>query len=180
MRIYQEYDSYGEIFDIVDKDGNGSLGRGEFKALLEFIGLGTSDAEVDAALGRISNDLWYHMGSWLMADLLAEAPQAAPVYCFCITQPGFTKHGRDTPLWNGVRGNRDATDLPPNLAMMQYLANFATSGDPNGAGLPQWQPHAVNSPVEMEVGERVGMRPRSSAAHSRYALVGDYIRKRVL
>ena len=126
----------------------------EYRALLasQFGGARLRDAllqypaataeEVEAALGQISNDLWYHMGSWLMADLLAEAPQAAPVYCFCITQPGFTKHGRDTPLWNGVRGNRDATDLPPNLAMMQYLANFATSGDPNGAGLPQWQPPA--------------------------------------
>lgn len=143
----------------------------------------TTAAEVEEALGKISNDLWYHMGSWVMADLLVEAPQAAPVYCFCITQPGFTKHGRDTPLWNGVRGNRDASMLPPRdegLSMMEYLANFATRGDPNGAGLPRWQAHSVDEPVEMEVGPRVGMRQRASAAHSRYALMGRYVRERVL
>ena len=46
----------------------------------------TTAEEVEDALGAISNDLWYHMGTWLMADLLTEAAHAAPVYCFCITQ----------------------------------------------------------------------------------------------
>lgn len=53
----------------------------------------SSAAEVEGALGAISNDLWYHMGSWAMADLLSGAPTPQPVYFYTLSEPGRTSHG---------------------------------------------------------------------------------------
>src|SRR5690606_29011709 len=36
-----------------------------------------------------------------------------------------------------------------------YVVNFATSGDPNGGGLPRWDAAGPDAPTTMEIGERV-------------------------
>lgn len=145
----------------------------------------TTDAEVDAALGKISNDLWYFMGSWAMADLLVTAAEPPDVFTYLVTEPGFTEHGRDTPLWNGVRGPGDKHPIPAASpspgACMQYLVNFARHGDPNGspsssAPLPYWAKHAVGATAHMVLGPTVGMHPRPSEWHQRFALMGDFIK----
>jgi len=140
-----------------------------------------SEEEVEEALGRISNDLWYHMGSWLMADLLAgAAPDAPPVWFYTVSEPGYTQHGRDTPIFNGSRWPKEGPPTSPAPAAgMGFLANFARSGDPNGAGLPTWEPHTAAAPRFMELGPEVGMRGRSKAEHERYALVSEHIRSLV-
>jgi para-nitrobenzyl esterase len=38
--------------------------------------------------------------------------------------------------------------------MIDYWTNFARSGDPNGADLPEWKPFTVSTPVMMELNER--------------------------
>ncbi|MBO0862942.1 MAG: carboxylesterase family protein [Chloracidobacterium sp.] len=43
--------------------------------------------------------------------------------------------------------------------MMAYWVNFATAGDPNGQGLPQWPAFDKKNLVTMELGEKTGMRP---------------------
>ena len=48
--------------------------------------------------------------------------------------------------------------------MMAYWVNFATTGDPNGKGLPQWPAFDAKNPVTMELGEKTGTRPIADAA----------------
>jgi carboxylesterase type B len=43
--------------------------------------------------------------------------------------------------------------------MMQYWVNFATRGDPHGAGLPEWKAYASHADQMMEFGRHVGMSP---------------------
>jgi len=139
-----------------------------------------TEKQVEEALGYLSNDLWYHVGSWLMADLLAASEEPPPVWCYCVTEPGFTRHGRDTPLWTGAKwpgGAPPAASEAPRAAL-GYLANFARWGDPNGtgsSGLPMWRPHRGEEPLYMEIGPQCGMRRRTPAQHERYALVSEYI-----
>ncbi|MEQ1586083.1 MAG: carboxylesterase family protein, partial [Cyclobacteriaceae bacterium] len=39
--------------------------------------------------------------------------------------------------------------------MSSYWINFIRSGNPNGAGLPEWKRHTKNGPVVMELGEKI-------------------------
>jgi len=48
-------------------------------------------------------------------------------------------------------------DLELSETMMQYWVNFATSGDPNGDGLPNWGSYNSNADQWMELGDNVGM-----------------------
>ncbi len=139
-----------------------------------------SDGDVEAALGALSNDIWYDAGTLLMAKLVAGAERPPPVFLYRVGQPGFTHHGSDTPLWNGNfdldrRGGRET----PGAAAMAYLGNFARTGDPsNGAApakgeasplmpirsptgrieLPPWEPfRPAEAPRYMRLGPTLGM-----------------------
>jgi carboxylesterase type B len=49
--------------------------------------------------------------------------------------------------------------------MSSYWANFAATGDPNGSGLPRWEP-VGDRPEVMEVGDKTGPVPLAeTAAH---------------
>jgi para-nitrobenzyl esterase len=56
---------------------------------------------------------------------------------------------------------RPFTALDHRLADLfsTYIVNFATSGDPNGGGLPRWLPVAPDMTETLEIGERAGMIP---------------------
>ena len=58
--------------------------------------------------------------------------------------------------------SRDA-DRKLSATMMQFWVNFATSGDPNGDGLPRWESFDSNADQLMELGTHVGMSPVSRA-----------------
>lgn len=50
------------------------------------------------------------------------------------------------------------TDQDREIAdtMSSYLANYITTGNPNGPGLPRWPAYSPGSPTVMEVGEHYG------------------------
>jgi para-nitrobenzyl esterase len=55
--------------------------------------------------------------------------------------------------WRPLTGK----DYDLSLAMAEYWANFAKYGDPNGEGLPQWEPFTFENPKAMELGLDIGM-----------------------
>ena len=58
------------------------------------------------------------------------------------------------------RQNPALTDVDAKLseAMMSYWVNFATTGNPNGAGLPAWTAYDARSEPYMEFGDAVQLR----------------------
>jgi para-nitrobenzyl esterase len=124
-----------------------------------------TDAEALASGAQQSNDGTF----WAMrlyADQQAQRGSAAYLYFFAQNppapagQPAFpAAHAAEVPYVFDNVGElplfpdrsdptlaaASAPDLEVAERMSAYWANFARSGDPNGAGLPQWQPHRVGA-----------------------------------
>lgn len=78
------------------------------------------------------------------------APYPAPIF----DAPGELKGAAHTTelsyLFDQVPLTREQRAL--SRQMIQYWTNFATSGDPNGRGLPRWPRFTPETPVVMELG----------------------------
>ena len=92
-----------------------------------------------------------------------QAEQGGPAaYCWMFDRkmPGDGTgawHSSDLWYWFGTLANgwRPFTEKDHRISeeMVQYLANFAATGNPNGGGLPEWQPIAKNQSKVLRVGE---------------------------
>lgn len=104
---------------------------------------------------------------WMWAHAFTEKhPKPAYIYMFSKAPPGPEQaitgayHGADVryvfnnPLPDWGPEDRRVADM-----MSSYWVNFATTGNPNGPGLPQWQ--AFDRKVEhtMELGAKFGSMP---------------------
>ena len=110
---------------------------------------------VSEALGAFSRDVWYDAATWHMANQVAAARDAPPVYVYRFAEkvpmqavpcePLCAWHGCDTTYWNGEEPIR-----PPQCAACRHprpastprvpcsgTRYFARTGDPNGAGCPR-------------------------------------------
>jgi para-nitrobenzyl esterase len=88
-----------------------------------------------------------------MVRLHANAGQKAYLFYFTHEPPGpplwpargsgATHGGEAQFLFNNLLGNRPWRELDSDVAryMQSYWINFATTGDPNGTGLPTWAPY---------------------------------------
>jgi para-nitrobenzyl esterase len=124
-----------------------------------------TDAQAQASAAQSSNDGTF----WAMrlyADYQVQRGNKAYLYFFAQNppapagQPAFpAAHAAEVPyVFNNVGelplfpdrsdpklAGASAPDLKVADEMSSYWVNFARSGDPNGAGLPVWQPHAVGA-----------------------------------
>lgn len=55
-----------------------------------------------------------------------------------------------------------AVDQQVSRRVSSYWINFATTGDPNGAGLPRWPAYAPGAHLTMQLGARMGPMPVAS------------------
>jgi len=59
-----------------------------------------------------------------------------------------------------LRGHKlEKTDTITADRISSYWVNFVKSGDPNGPGLPRWEPYTAGKHEVMELGEKMGMIP---------------------
>jgi para-nitrobenzyl esterase len=72
-------------------------------------------------------------------------------------------HGAEVPyVFNDLEQHSWAfTPVDHRLAdaMSHYWVNFATTGDPNGPGLPRWEPYEPASEFYIDLGESIELRP---------------------
>lgn len=100
------------------------------------------------------------------ADHQAEKPGLQPTYLYYFTRalPGDQAGAyHSSELWYVFqtlgRCWRELTGVDYDLSrtMVRYWSNFAKTGDPNGAGLPTWEPYTASNRRSMELGETVSM-----------------------
>jgi para-nitrobenzyl esterase len=126
-----------------------------------------TDAETAASgLMRSRDETGWHMRTW--AQLQAKRGRKAYLYYFTHVPPGSgargATHTAELPyMFNNTPANGSWTDLDHKLAdtMSSYWANFIATGDPNGKGLPAWQPYSSkNDSQAMVLGDTVQFGPQ--------------------
>ncbi len=138
-------------------------------------------------LMRVANDAYIAQG--VMA---AEAMDEVPVYLYRFdwNETRFPNklgafHGIDIPFVFGkfdlgsriakLVASRKTFEKAAPMAdrVMEYYANFARSGDPNGEGLPDW-PAYEKEPWRMHLDTETGAEKISPETMERYELFTDY------
>jgi carboxylesterase type B len=138
----------------------------------------TSDAQVKVTANASARDV-ARVSMWLWAIERAKTA-TIPAYTYHWTHPlpgpdvdrygAF--HTSEVPyLLNTLSmSDRPFSALDHRIADLfsTYIVNFASTGDPNGGGLPEWTPADADTPTTMRIGADVGMMPvASSPAHLR-------------
>jgi para-nitrobenzyl esterase len=91
--------------------------------------------------------------------------------------PNGSGHGQEVGyvfgnLGVGGRPQPTADDLAISREMQGYWVNFAATGDPNGAGLPQWPAFTESAPLVMRIGVNPG--PAPIANQDRFKVLDTY------
>jgi para-nitrobenzyl esterase len=69
-------------------------------------------------------------------------------------------HGAEIPyVFNGPVAAWTAVDHALANAMSTYWVNFASTGDPNGAGLPAWPPLRATADERIILGPKIEVGP---------------------
>ena len=114
----------------------------------------------------------WEMRTW--ADLMSNVGESAYLYYFTRTAPGedsdrvrafhaaeivyvFDNLGRSSYPY--ANREYDATDEALADTMADAWVRFAETGDPNGAGLPEWQPYSATDHTTMIFGDEVAAGP---------------------
>lgn len=122
--------------------------------VLKAYGASTPD-EVKASGTALESDLFIGFSTWKWADLHASTGGGQPMYRYFYTHPRPAAVGKSEPDNPGAvhsaeieyaMGNLGANkafqwtpdDYKVSATLQGYFVNFIKSGNPNGAGLPEW------------------------------------------
>ena len=121
---------------------------------------GSSNAVYSAA--------WFSYSHYCWTRLLAAQGKPVWEYRFTKDNDGLgSAHGGELPYAFGNLDRHawlyDESDRALSEVMQEYWANFVKYGDPNGAGLPAWEPTRDGRTV-LELGERIAPVPDPALA----------------
>jgi para-nitrobenzyl esterase len=127
-----------------------------------------TDEQASRAATELSNDTRFDWGQFTWARLQA-ANGKNPVHVYYFDRPSArdpngSTHGQEVGyvfgnLGVGGRPQPTAEDLAISQQMQGYWVNFASTGDPNGPGLPQWPAFSEAAPLVMRIGVDPGPAP---------------------
>jgi len=138
---------------------------GEGEALMEILG----DAPALTKLDRLVTARWYLCPSLEFANHVDDSGNRAWVYYFARVRSGERAaqlgayHGAEIPYVFGKHDDwlpTDELDRGLGETIADYWVSFATKGNPNGGGRPDWPRYSVDDPAALEIGDEI-----ATAAH---------------
>jgi para-nitrobenzyl esterase len=124
----------------------------------------TSDEEAWTASAHLMRDQTFglQMRTWArMQSKTGKAP--AYLYYFSHVPPGAkyygAYHASEIAYVFGTGRNWEDADRKLSDVMSSYWVNFATTGNPNGKGLPVWQRYAENKDLALGLGDDIKAIP---------------------
>lgn len=137
------------------------FGSSADKALVLFPG--TDEQTIKQSATDLASDMFIVYSTWKWADLQAKT-SGKPVYRYLFSRIRQTPDDRKKPLGLGASHSSEieyalgnlstnkvfdwnADDFKVSATIEGYFANFIKTGNPNGNGLPTWQPLNINAPI---------------------------------
>ncbi len=120
-----------------------------------------SDKDIPGAINLLITDGWFLRGATEMLRGMAKA--SSPAYQYVFTQEnsfhpekGAFHSAEMCYVFNTLHPEAERSDNPKLAkAMIEYWAQFAKTGNPNGAGLPVWPEYKIDSARYLELGEEI-------------------------
>ncbi len=127
----------------------------------------SSPAEIQEAVSQLITDAMFLYGTRAVARAAVRQDVAVYFYEFSRVAPGRRAsglgayHGAEIVYVFGEMSNRkkfDAQDRKLSATMMQAWVNFATTGNPNGEGVPGWPAYTMQQEPYLEFGDTIRIR----------------------
>ncbi len=171
LMIGSNYDEGTELLPATTPEGLAGFAHRRFGAEGDAIAKlysGADDASATAAQDRMLAD-YVFAASTREAQAFAESGAPAYAYRFTRLAPGSDPikvgafHSAELAYVFGTQASIDRPwsdrDRALSEQMEQYWTNFARTGDPNGAGLPEWPRYGTSADDVMGLGDKTGPIP---------------------
>jgi para-nitrobenzyl esterase len=194
LLIGSNYDEGTQLLPATTPEGLAAMQRrlfgGEGEAIAKlYHGIGEESAAI--AQNRMLSDYVFAASTW---EAEAFAADGAPAYAYRFTRPApgsdLLKVGafHSAELVSAelvyVFGTQDSVDRPwsdrdreLSDQMQRYWTNFAKTGDPNGAGLPEWPRYGTSEKAVMDLGDAT--RPIGVLEPERKSAFDAYLSRRL-
>ncbi|MCR5468413.1 MAG: carboxylesterase family protein [Lachnospiraceae bacterium] len=115
-----------------------------------------------ASYNTVMSVAWFAYSHNVWSRYMADEGRPAYEYWFTKENKGLsTNHSGELPYFYGnlytQPQNYDESDYELSETIMDYVVNFAKTGDPNGEGLPEWQEFSTDETQILELGNEVEM-----------------------